>query len=58
MMLFDADGRLLDAVDVVADMHTSMDNAGPEPLGGGAAVVGIRNWHDNSSESFDDLNWC
>lgn len=55
LMLFDAEGRLLDAVDVVADMHSSMDNAGPLPLGGGAAVVGIRNWHDNSSESFDDL---
>ena len=55
LMLFASDGRLLDVVDVVADMHTSMDNAGPETLGGGAAVVGIRNWHDNSSESFDDL---
>jgi hypothetical protein len=54
LMLFDTGGRLLDAVDVVADMHTSMDNTGPQPLGG-AAVVGIRNWHDNSSESFDDL---
>jgi hypothetical protein len=55
LMLFDGDGKLLDAVDVVADQHTSMDNAGPLPLGGGAAIVGIRNWHDNSSQSYDDL---
>jgi hypothetical protein len=55
LMLFDGDGKLLDAVDVVADMHTSMDNAGPLQLGGGAAIVGVRNWHDNSNQSYDDL---
>src|SRR5262249_9497889 len=48
-------GKLLDAVDVVADMHTSIDSEGPLPLGGGAAMVGVRNWHDNSSQSYDDL---
>jgi len=57
LMLFEAEGegKLLDAVDVVADMHTSMDSAGPLALGGGASVIGIRNWHDNSGQSFDDL---
>jgi hypothetical protein len=57
LMLFDADGagKLLDIVDAVADMHTSMDLTGPVSLGGGAAVIGVRNWHDNSNESYDDL---
>ncbi len=57
LMLFEADGagRLLDAVDVVGDMHTSMDETAPVALGGGAALAAVRNWHDNSNESFDDL---
>lgn len=56
LMLFDAaSGKLLDIVDVVADMHTTMDNAGPLPLGGGAALIGVHNWHDNSNQSYDDL---
>ena len=56
-MLFEADGagRLLDAVDVVGDMHTSMEETAPVALGGGAALAAVRNWHDNSEESFDDL---
>ena len=57
LMLFEADGagRLLDAVDVVGDMHTSMEETAPVALGGGAALAAVRNWHDNSNESFDDL---
>jgi hypothetical protein len=57
LMLFEAagDGRLLDAVDVVGDMHTSMEDNAPMSLGGGAALAAVRNWHDNSEESYDAL---
>jgi hypothetical protein len=57
LMLFEADGagRLLDAVDVCSDMHTSMDNAGPLTLGGGAALIGVRGWRDSSDHFYDDL---
>jgi hypothetical protein len=57
LMLFEAsgEGRLLDAVDVVGDMHTSMEENAPIALGGGAALAVVRNWHDNSEESYDAL---
>jgi hypothetical protein len=57
LMLFEADGagKLLDVVDVCADMHTSMDNAGPLPLGGGVALIGVRGWRDSSDRFYDDL---
>lgn len=57
LMLFEADGdgRLLDAVNTVGDMHTDMDQDGPVALGAAGGVVGVRNWHDNSNESFNQL---
>jgi hypothetical protein len=57
LMLFEADGegKLLDVVDTVGDMHTDLDASGPVALGAGGVVVGVRNWHDNSSESFNQL---
>jgi hypothetical protein len=57
LMLFEGDGegKLLDVVDTVGDMHTDMDLNGPVALGAAGAVVGVRNWHDNSNESFNQL---
>jgi len=57
LMLFEAggEGKLLDVVDTVGDMHTDMDPNGPVALGAAGAVVGVRNWHDNSNESFNQL---
>ncbi|MGO8800642.1 MAG: hypothetical protein ACLQJL_16355 [Roseiarcus sp.] len=57
LMLFEADGegQLLDAVNTVGDMHTDMDLNGPLALGAAGAVVGVRNWHSNSNESYNQL---
>jgi hypothetical protein len=52
LALFDETGKLVDAVNVRGDMHVSYE--GVRPLGPEGALFIAWNWHDNSSQSYDD----
>jgi hypothetical protein len=51
--LFDASGRLVDAVNVKGDQHVSFSGDYVRPLGPDGALVIASLWHDNSSQSYD-----
>lgn len=48
----DGEGKLLDAIDVQTDMHTSYDEAMTRSLGPNGALVVSRGWHSNSNQSY------
>jgi hypothetical protein len=51
--LFDASGKLIDAVNIKGDQHVSFSGDYVRPLGpDGALVIGSL-WHDNSEQSYD-----
>ena len=52
LALFDESGKLVDAVNVRGDQHVSYE--GVRPLGPTGALFIAWNWHDNSSQSYDD----
>ncbi|HEV2186094.1 MAG TPA: hypothetical protein VGR70_02735 [Stellaceae bacterium] len=51
--LFDASGKLVDAVNVKGDQHVSFSGDYVRPLGADGALVIASLWHDNSSQSYD-----
>jgi hypothetical protein len=57
--LFDGSGKLVDAVNVKGDQHTSLSPDFMRPLGRAGpmgppgALVTATNWHDNSDQSYD-----
>jgi hypothetical protein len=51
--LFDAAGKLIDAVNVKGDQHVSFSGDYARPLGPGGALVLASLWHDNSAQSYD-----
>jgi hypothetical protein len=51
--LFDTAGKLVDAVNVRGDIHTSFSGNYVRPLGADGALVIAHNWHDNSNQSYD-----
>jgi hypothetical protein len=51
--LFDAAGKLVDAVNVRGDQHVSFSGDYVRPLGPDGALVIASLWHDNSSQSYD-----
>lgn len=53
LALFDADGKLVDAVNIKGDQHVSFSGDYVRPLGRDAALVLPSLWHDNSSQSYD-----
>lgn len=54
LALFDGDGKLIQAVNVKGDQHTGLGVDHANPVGDGGALVTVANWHDNSSQSYDD----
>lgn len=54
LVLFEGEGegRLLDAVDVRTDMHTSYNDPMVQSLGVDGALVTSRGWHSNSNQSY------
>jgi hypothetical protein len=53
LALFDAAGKLIDAVNVKGDQHVSFGDDYVRPLGAAGALVIASNWHDNSNQSYD-----
>jgi hypothetical protein len=51
--LFDAAGKLVDAVNIRGDQHVSFSGDYVRPLGSDAALVTASVWHDNSGQSYD-----
>lgn len=54
LLLFDGEGegKLLDAVDVRTDLHTSYDEPMTRALGKSGALVVSKGWHGNSNQSY------
>lgn len=48
----EGEGKLLDAIDVRTDMHTSYNETMTRPLGRNGALVTSKGWHSNSSQSY------
>jgi len=53
LALFDATGKLVDAVNVKGDQHVSFAGDYVRQLGADGALVIASLWHDNSSQSYD-----
>jgi len=51
--LFDAAGKLVDAVNIRGDQHVSFSGDYVRPLGSDGALVIASLWHDNSDQSYD-----
>lgn len=54
LLLFEGEGegRMLDAVDVRTDLHTSYDKPMTQSLGKGGALIVSKGWHGNSNQSY------
>jgi hypothetical protein len=53
LALYDATGKLVDAVNVKGDQHVSFSGEYVRSLGTGGALVIASSWHDNSNQSYD-----
>jgi hypothetical protein len=53
LMEGEGEGRVLDALDVATDMHTSFEEPLTRRLGADGVLVVVKGWHDNSSQSYD-----